>query len=79
MHDFLRGEALTRARHEYGLHPYEPELPCKILGSGVHYRCECGYTTTAASEIYEHCMSSDCSSNIADGETQMQLSLFDAA
>lgn len=52
---FTRQEALRRARHEYGLHPYEPKSPCAILGGGVEYRCGCGYTTTSAGEIYDHC------------------------
>ncbi len=53
--EFTLGEAKRRARLDYGLYPYEPDRPCKILGSSVSYRCcRCGFETTSSAEIYDH-------------------------
>lgn len=51
---FVRQEAVNRASFEYGIYPYEPPLPCKILSSSVEYRCDCGFRTSSAGAIFDH-------------------------
>jgi hypothetical protein len=57
---FKTKEAMNRARCDYGLHPYEPDRPCKILGTALFYTCECGYQTTSTDDIWDHCAGKVC-------------------
>lgn len=65
---FTRGEGIIRSSFEYGLYPYEPDSPCKILSSSVEYRCDCGFRTHSAATIFKHC---------TEYHRAKQLSLFD--
>ena len=69
---FARQEAMRRARFEYGLHPYEPDHPCRIEKSSVEYKCGCGFQTHSAGEIFDHVH------NEHDNEKQMELELIEA-
>jgi hypothetical protein len=52
---FARSQALVRSAHEYGLDPYVPGLPCKIINGGMFFECECGFETSSSEEIWDHC------------------------
>lgn len=57
---FIKKEAINRVRADYGLYPYEPSRPCKILSTAIHYTCECGYRTTSAGDMFDHCAGVVC-------------------
>lgn len=65
---FIRQEAINRARADYGLHPYTPDYPCKILGTSIHYACGCGYQTTSSGDIFDHCAGVACVKKTEGGD-----------
>lgn len=56
--DFVDQEARVRARMYYGMHPYEPRYPCKIVSEAVTYRCGCSFETHSPGAIWDHAQ--DC-------------------